>query len=118
MELSEVNPLPLFVFGTLCRGRRNYYLLEGRHERMLPAVLKDFRRLHPLMIVPSPGDEVDGELYFLRRDVHTETLADCDELEGIPRGATAGNRYCRRQVTVETAEGPRSAWAYVASETE
>jgi hypothetical protein len=73
-----MNQLPLFTFGTLCRGRRNHRLLEGRYERMLPAVLHDFRRLHPLMIVRSPGDEVDGELYFLRRDVYEATLAYLD----------------------------------------
>lgn len=112
-----MNQLPLFVFGTLRRGRRNHRLLEGRFERMLPAVLSDFRRLHPLMIVHSPGDEVDGELYFLRRDCYDETLAECDLLEGIPPGSMVGQRYRRLQVTVQTAEGPRSAWAYVAADT-
>lgn len=106
--------LPLFVFGTLRRGECNHRAyLAGKYTRMLPATLSGFQRIHPLMIVPSPGGAVDGELYFLRRESYTATLRHCDSLEGIPPGRTAGDEYRRIRVEVQTPEGPVTAWAYV-----
>lgn len=109
--------LPLFVFGTLRRGQRNHPLLEGRYERMLPARLRGFAKIELLMIAREDGESVDGELYFLRRDVFDEAMAGCDRLEGIPPGLDAGPEYRRMRVTVETAEGERAAWAYVHPDT-
>lgn len=108
-----MNQLPLFTFGTLCRGRRNHVALAGSYARVLPAVLPGFARLHPLMIGRRDGKAVDGELFFIRAETYTDTLAACDRLEGIPPGDTVGKRYRRMQVTVETAEGRHAAWAYV-----
>lgn len=109
--------LPLFVFGTLRRGQCNHHLLAGRYERMLPAGLRGFAKIELLMIAREDGESVDGELYFLRRDLFEETMAACDRLEGIPRGRDAGPEYRRLRVTVETAEGERVAWAYVHPDT-
>ena len=79
---------------------------------MLPALLDGFARQNPLMIVRRAGQHVAGELYVIRPEFYDDVLADCDQLEGIPAGATAGNRYRRIRVTVETAEGKTAAWAY------
>ncbi|MBW3539521.1 MAG: Ldh family oxidoreductase [Planctomycetes bacterium] len=105
--------LPLFVFGSLRRGQWNHDLLVGRYELMLPARLRDFERVRPLMIRPAPGGTVDGELYVLRPEQYDDTLRGCDALEGIPPGETSGPEYRRIPVTVETPDGPREAWAYV-----
>lgn len=109
--------LPLFVYGTLRRGESNHHFLVGRYERMLSAVLKDFRRTvaahgYPV-VVPASGESVQGEVYFLRPDLYPATLQEIDRLEEIPDGATVGEFYRRAAVTVETPEGPHTAWAYV-----
>lgn len=109
--------LPLFVYGTLRQGKSTHHFLEGRYERMLPAALKGYRRTvaahgYPV-IVPSPGETVDGELYFLRPNLYLTTMQEIDRLEDIPEGATVGEHYRRAAVTVETPEGPHTAWAYL-----
>lgn len=109
--------LPLFVFGTLRRGHRNHHYLDGLYDRMVPAELRGYQRLHELMIARHPGGVVDGELYSLNLDQYESTLAACDELEEIPPGTLVGHEYERKLVTVETMDGPIRAWAYVQPET-
>jgi gamma-glutamylcyclotransferase (GGCT)/AIG2-like uncharacterized protein YtfP len=104
---------PLFVFGTLRLGHENHHYLAGRFDRWLPAVLRDYRRVEPLMIDVAPGEAVDGQLFFLELSRYDETLAGCDELEEIPVGQLVGHEYERREVTVNTPEGEFTAWAYV-----
>src|SRR5579859_7434322 len=98
--------LPLFVFGTLRRGEPNHHCLAGSYERWLPAVLSDFRRTvatHGFpAIVASRGDQVAGELFFIRPKLFAETLRRCDTLEDIPPGELIGPYYRRAQVSVET----------------
>lgn len=107
--------LPLFVFGTLRRGERNHHYLHGYYDRVIPAVLPDYARVAPLMIAPSPGGEVMGELYFLTASRAARTLAECDELEELVPGTLSGHEYERRRVSV-IAEGITvDAWAYVQS---
>ena len=110
--------LPLFVFGTLRRGAENHHYLAGNYDQFLVATLSDFRRTTAIhgfpAIIPSPGDTVQGELYFLRADRHAETLRACDTLEDIPPGETAGEFYRRATVRVETPAGQFTAWAYLA----
>ena len=104
---------PLFVFGTLRRGECNHMLLDGHYDQMLPAKLNGYQHVHELMIRRSPGGTVAGEVFFLRDDVYTSTLADCDDLEGISPGQLRGKWYERREVVVETDLGSIRAWAYV-----
>ncbi len=105
--------LPLFVFGTLRHGHVNHRFLDGHFERMIPANLHGYARLHALMIAPAREGVVDGELYFLNSFEYDLTLAGCDELEEIPLGQLAGHEYERRRVTVVTGAGDVTAWAYV-----
>ncbi|MBI1345625.1 gamma-glutamylcyclotransferase [bacterium] len=114
--MSMENRLPLFVFGTLRQGHVNHHYLAGHYARMTPAILPGYRRLHPLMIACDPRGEVDGELYHLIPETYDSTLAGCDELEEIPPGQLVGHEYQRKLVTVQTAEGPVQAWAYVQPE--
>ena len=105
--------LPLFVFGTLRHGHVNHRFLDGHFERMIPANLHGYARLHALMIAPARDGVVDGELYFLNSFEYDATLAGCDELEEIPPGQLVGHEYERRRVTVVTGAGDVTAWAYV-----
>ena len=110
--------LPLFAFGTLRRGRVNHHCLDGRYARMVPARLPDYTNVSFLMVDKAPGSSVGGELFFLRPEVYTTTVAMCDRLEDIPPGTTRGVYYERRRVRVQTAEGDFDAWAYVRPEAE
>jgi gamma-glutamylcyclotransferase (GGCT)/AIG2-like uncharacterized protein YtfP len=116
MDISSSERRPLFVFGTLRKGHENHHYLDGHYERMIPAVLRGYERLHPLMIHRAGHASVDGELYFLNLDKYHATMAGCDELEEIPPGKLIGHEYQRKQVSVETAEGSFEAWAYVQPE--
>jgi gamma-glutamylcyclotransferase (GGCT)/AIG2-like uncharacterized protein YtfP len=107
-----MQPLPLFVFGTLRRGEENHHYLDGRYTRQIPAVLRGFARIAPLMIARDGTGLIPGELYFLDPETYTATLRNCDDLEGIPAGAQSGPEYCRIEVTVETPNGSYSAWVY------
>ena len=110
---DEPEQLPLFVFGTLRKGHCNHHYLDGHYTRVIPANLRDYQRLHELMIARYTGGVVDGELYFLKPDEYAATMAGCDELEEIPRGQLTGHEYQRKEVVVWTSEGPISAWVYV-----
>lgn len=107
---------PLFVFGTLRRGEENHHYLAGHFERMLPAELSGYMKVAPLMIAPHAEGAVVGELYFLKPDEYTATIAGCDELEELYPGRLFGREYRRELVTVTTTEGPIAAWAYTQSE--
>lgn len=115
--MSTSIELPLFVFGTLRRGEANHHCLADSYNRWLPATLLDFRRAvaaHGFpAIVAARGEQVDGELFFIRPEDFAETLRRCDTLEDIPPGKLVGPYYRRAQVSVETTEGPFTAWAYI-----
>lgn len=115
-DRTQSGKLPLFVFGTLRRGHENHHYLDGHYDRVIPALLSGYRRLHPLMISRHAEATVDGELYFLRHEDYDATLAGCDSLEELPPGQLIGHEYQRKLVSVETAEGPFQAWAYVQPE--
>lgn len=112
-ENLQSTKLPLFVFGTLRRGHRNHHYLDGFYQRVLPAWLDGYQRLHELMITESPGGVVDGELFHLTPAIYDQTMAGCDELEEIPPGQLVGHEYERKRVQVRTSEGVIEAWAYV-----
>jgi gamma-glutamylcyclotransferase (GGCT)/AIG2-like uncharacterized protein YtfP len=115
--MDPLTQLPLFVFGTLRRGESNHDCLAGRYDRWLPATLRDFKRTTAAhgfpQIVPSRGDHVGGELFFIRPADFEETLRRCDILEDIPPGQLVGPYYQRARVVVETAEREFTAWAYI-----
>lgn len=108
-----IEQLPLFAFGTLRRGEPNHHFLAGRYERVLAASLPDYAIVAPLMIDRSPGGRVPGELFFLRPGCFAETLAGCDELEGVTPRLSRYEAYERRRVRVQTDLSTYEAWAYV-----
>ncbi|HTI50808.1 MAG TPA: gamma-glutamylcyclotransferase family protein [Planctomycetaceae bacterium] len=111
-----MSPLPLFAFGTLRRGESNHQYLAGTYERVLPGILRDFRRglaAHGFpAIARCPLAHVEGELYFLRSECYAEALRLCDQLEDLPPGQLVGRYYRRMDLVIETAEGPYRAWVY------
>src|SRR5690348_14030728 len=114
--MTDDSRYPLFVFGTLRRGEENHHYLGGHYERMIPAELPGYAKVAPLMIALQADAVVAGELYFLKPDDYTATLAGCDELEELYPGQLVGREYRRQLVSVTTTEGPFEAWAYVQSE--
>jgi len=109
--------LPLFTFGTLRRGEPNHHFLAGRYDRWLPATLRDYRRTiaaHGFpAAVPTAGESVTGEVFFIRPPEYDQTRRGCDDLEDIPPGQLVGAFYRRAAVEVETPDGVILAWAYV-----
>lgn len=104
---------PLFVFGTLRRGKMNHHLLAGAYERFLPAKLKGFERFQPLMIRRRSGHVVRGEVFYIHPELYEETMRRCDILEEIPPGKSAGWLYRRAVVRIQSSAGPVEAWAYI-----
>jgi gamma-glutamylcyclotransferase (GGCT)/AIG2-like uncharacterized protein YtfP len=117
LSANDFQELPLFVFGTLRRGESNYHFLAGRYDRCLAAMLHDFKRTMTAHgfpgVVPSPGENVTGELFFIRPAIFQETLRQCDILEDLPPGQLVGRYYRRTRVVVDSVEGSVTAWAYV-----
>ncbi|MFN0199618.1 MAG: gamma-glutamylcyclotransferase [Planctomycetaceae bacterium] len=105
--------LPLFVYGTLRKGKCNHHYLHGKYDRMLTATLPGYLRVHPIMVKPHPGAAVEGELYFIKPELFHAVLQGCDHLEELYPGELHGPDYRRLDVLVTTAEGERRAWAYV-----
>lgn len=113
---------PFFVYGTLKRGQSNYArLLAGytlREERAwLPVAALYTAGPYPFLVqaadlVPA-GAIVFGELIEVQPDHYQRLLRLLDGLEDYVPGR-AGNLYERIVVTVQTANGEREAWVYVA----
>jgi gamma-glutamylcyclotransferase (GGCT)/AIG2-like uncharacterized protein YtfP len=115
--MNASNHLPLFTYGTLRRGEPNHCYLEDNYVSCLTATLRDYKRgstVHGFsVVIPSPGGQVDGELFFLHPDVYAETMRRCDLLEDIEPGKLIGPYYRKAQVLVESTAGSFRAWAYV-----
>jgi gamma-glutamylcyclotransferase (GGCT)/AIG2-like uncharacterized protein YtfP len=98
----------IFVYGTLT-DQHVFTVVTGVQKRMESAVLDNYAKISSLKsfpyIQPLPGGRVEG---FLIPAVDDATLARLDQYEN------EGGLYLRRQVTVQTANGPREAFAYVA----
>lgn len=116
--------LPFFVYGTLRPSGVSYrQYLVGRTSAETPAVLRGAVLFTPgpfpfLTTVPelaAPDDTVRGDLIAVLPAFYPETLAALDRLEGFVNGR-ATNLYERVALEVETADGPRRAWVYVAAE--
>lgn len=116
--------LPFFVYGTLRPGGVSYrQYLVGHTGAETPAVLRGavlftpgpFPFLTTLPELASRADTVRGDLIAVLPVFYSETLAALDRLEGFVAGR-ATNLYERVALEVETADGPRRAWVYVAAE--
>lgn len=98
----------VFVYGTLS-DPQVFTVVTGIVKSMEKAVLEDYakvtsRKSFPY-ILPQPGSRVEG---FLVSEIDDATFARLDQYEN------EGELYLRRQVKVLTANGPRTAFAYIA----
>jgi gamma-glutamylcyclotransferase (GGCT)/AIG2-like uncharacterized protein YtfP len=115
--------LPFFVYGTLKPGGSNYArYLAGRTAQEVPACLAGAALFSPgpfpfLTQEPDlllPGDRVEGTLVGVLPAQYAAALSLLDKLEGYRPGAS-DNLYERCVTQVESADGPRRAWVYVAA---
>jgi hypothetical protein len=98
----------LFVYGTLI-DPQVFQVVTGVKAPLESAVLEDFAKVSSLKsfpyILPRAGARVEG---FLVPALDGAILARLDQYEN------EGELYLRRLVTVQTGNGPRDAFAYVA----
>ena len=98
-----VEPVRVFVYGTLRRGGRANALLRGCEclgVRRVRGTLYDVRGAYPALVLDEEG-EVEGEVWRCPG----ATIAALDEYEGVAQGL-----YRRMEVQVEGA----ACWTYVA----
>jgi gamma-glutamylcyclotransferase (GGCT)/AIG2-like uncharacterized protein YtfP len=105
------------VYGTLRRGQRNHFMLDGAEylgDGILRGALYDvprtpFRAYAYPALVELPARRVVVEIYRLAGD---DMLASLDELERFDSADEAGSQYVRR--VLDVVEGPvSSAHAYL-----
>lgn len=109
--------LPVFVYGTLRQGEKNYpRYLAGRTGKELAATAEG--RLffvadggYPYV---EPGEgTVTGELIYLEPSRYDQTLQSIDDLEEYDPADESHSVYLRRRTTVTLADGGRTAaWIY------
>jgi gamma-glutamylcyclotransferase (GGCT)/AIG2-like uncharacterized protein YtfP len=115
-----VDNLPIFIYGTLRAGQKNYeHFLAGRTVREVPAstcgelylFLDPGGDRYPFLI---PGIEtVRGDLVYLEKNTWEETLSELDQLEDYHPQTDSG-LYLRRKKKVVTETGESVvAWAYL-----
>lgn len=113
-------PLPVFIYGTLRPGQKNYpRYLAGRTREEIPASTSG--ELH-IFLDPggarypflTPGDEtVQGDLVYLKDAFYEETLAELDRLEGYDPQTDTGLYLRREREVVPADREPVSAWVYI-----
>ena len=113
----EIPQLPLFVYGTLLSGERNFnHYLAGRVAAIEAASLDGRLFLYPPggypFILAGKG-RVQGELIHIRPDAWSRVIRDLDRLEDYQPEDEAAGWYLRRRATAERADGTAVAcWTY------
>ena len=110
--------LPFFVYGTLRAGERNHALLAGRTASWTPASLPGALLFqgpgYPFAVADPEGTAVvHGDLVEVPAAHFTRVLADLDRLESYAPD-DPDSLYLRVARDVDTAQGPRAAWLYLA----
>lgn len=109
--------LPVFVYGTLRPGEKNYrHYLAGRTVSEVPASAAGQLYFvadggYPYL-VPGEG-RVVGELVYLAPERYEQTLQKLDALEEYVPGDETHSVYLRRRALVHLPDGnARAAWIY------
>ena len=108
------SPRPVFVYGTLRPGFRNWAVAAPFVDRHEPAVLIG-HRLHLLeypTVVPDEQRRVVGDLLWLRDERTADGLAALDRFEDHRPDDRDGSLYVRDACSVTTAAGAVDAWVY------
>jgi gamma-glutamylcyclotransferase (GGCT)/AIG2-like uncharacterized protein YtfP len=107
-----IEPLPIFVYGTLKRGQCRQRCWPRQPVRVEWAVVRG--RLYDLGPYPAmvTGDDlIRGELWHLRPEDVPETLERLDEIEGCVEGT--GDQYVRVIIECrDDQDGSHRAYAY------
>jgi gamma-glutamylcyclotransferase (GGCT)/AIG2-like uncharacterized protein YtfP len=112
---DQGNPLLLFVYGTLQRGKRLHGHMEGFEflgEVVVPGRLLDCGSF-PGLIQGEAGERVHGEIYQVKAGCDVEELLGrVDRIEGFG-GFDRNNLYQRRIITATDAGGKETGcWTY------
>lgn len=109
--------LPVFVYGTLRPGQKNYrHYLLGKTVREERATITGALYYVPHggypYLLPEAGT-VTGDLMFLTPEFYETTLRDLDRLEEYDCDYEKHSVYLRRRATVSLGDGsPCEAWVY------
>lgn len=108
--MTERN-LPFFVYGYLKRGGPGHHLVEGSLDDVRPAVARG-RRVdtgadYPGIVFSPDGEEIEGELLYIRADELPELARKLDAYEQVE----APDRYAR--VTTFVTSGDDAVECYV-----
>ncbi|SDI06093.1 gamma-glutamylcyclotransferase family protein [Alteribacillus bidgolensis] len=104
--------LPVFVYGTLRHGLRNYQsYLNGRTEKEVPATTKGRmvcveNGSFPCLF-PEGNNIIQGELMYISDEIFPEVLKDLDWVEGYDEADLENSMYERKVVTVENKNGEK-----------
>jgi len=109
--------LPVFVYGTLRPGEKNYErFLDGRTIKVIRATAEGHLFYvadggYPYM---EPGrGRVTGDLVYLHPECYEDTLRQLDELEEYEPAAEFRSVYLRRRTIVKLVDGSSAAaWIY------
>jgi gamma-glutamylcyclotransferase (GGCT)/AIG2-like uncharacterized protein YtfP len=112
---DQGNPLPLFVYGTLQRGRRLHSHMEGcefTDKAVVPGRLLDCGGF-PGLIQEEKDERVRGEIYHVKPGYDVEELlVRIDRVEGFI-GFGRNNMYERRIISAKESCGKELAcWTY------
>lgn len=101
----------IFVYGTLRGGGCNHFRMAGA-VRVGAGILRGrIYRIawYPGLVLDPAGDEVQGELYWVKMD----HLAALDAFEGLAEGRTEGLEYRRVTASVIAEDANKfSAWVW------
>lgn len=112
---AVLEPLPVFVYGTLRTGQRNWQrLLAGRTVHEQPATAPNHvMYADGIAFIGDGAGTVVGDLLTLDPARSVALMRDLDQLEGITDPATGrGLGYCRVQRPVLVGDTPVRAWLY------
>lgn len=101
----------VFVYGTLRRGASNHWRMRSAGfvaSGTVEAVIYRIDWYPGLILQEGAGERVIGEVY----QVNAETLAELDAFEGLSAGEIEGSEYRRVRTTVNTPQGPLTAWIW------
>lgn len=116
---NESAQLPFLVYGTLRQGERNSPLLNGVITSIevveIPKMTMYSNGGFPY-VIPSDGesDTIVAELVDVEDSMYSVVLQRLDWLEHFVRPFSPENHYDRVAVTVQTTNGPREAYIYIA----
>jgi gamma-glutamylcyclotransferase (GGCT)/AIG2-like uncharacterized protein YtfP len=116
---ATVEPLPIFVYGTLLEGQPNSYVWRDNYVSVEAAVCRGGRLMDcgffPIM-VDGPGYSVVGQLFHVKPQRFAAIIHALDVLEGFnPRVLNASMfRREEREVVVNGGDSTRSL-TYVGS---